>query len=269
MIFFFHFSWIFLHLHREMFNIWICMNMNMNQCHWKASDSDYRQSQRFLSTVISEIVLYCFTVYIGQIKVLWRRLHVAFLTHDGVIKWKHLPRYWPFVRGIHRSPVNSTHKGQWRGALMFSLICTWISSWVNSPEAGDLRRHRAHCDVSVMNVYVLTNATWTVTTTLLFGGPGPRWWRLKSHVTRLFPQQLVPTKLKENTKALHHCPTVSSVFSAKGQTVPKSSARFRECEFNGPSKSYFKELYIKFPTATLFSCDLLFKTRMRSVWWEA
>ena len=22
-------------------------------------------------------------------------------THDDVIKWKHFPRYWPFVRGIH------------------------------------------------------------------------------------------------------------------------------------------------------------------------
>ena len=43
--------------------------------------------------------------------------------HDDVIKWKHFPCYWPFVRGIHRSPVNSPHKGQWRGALMFSLIC--------------------------------------------------------------------------------------------------------------------------------------------------
>ena len=37
--------------------------------------------------------------------------------HDDVIKWKHLPRYWPFVRGIHRSPVNSSHKGQWRVAF--------------------------------------------------------------------------------------------------------------------------------------------------------
>ena len=25
--------------------------------------------------------------------------------HDDVIKWKYFPRYWPFVRGIHRSPV--------------------------------------------------------------------------------------------------------------------------------------------------------------------
>ena len=39
--------------------------------------------------------------------------------HDYVIKWKHFPRNWPFVRGIHRSPVNSTHKGQWRGADVF------------------------------------------------------------------------------------------------------------------------------------------------------
>ena len=70
--------------------------------------------------------------------------------HDVVIKWKHFPRYWPFVRGIHRSPVNSPHKGQWCGALMFTLICARINGWVNNREAGDLRRHRAHYDVIVM-----------------------------------------------------------------------------------------------------------------------
>ena len=72
--------------------------------------------------------------------------------HDDVIKRKYFPRYWPFVRGIHRSPVNSPHKGQWRGALMYSLICTWINGWVNNREAGDLRRHRAHYDVTVMAI---------------------------------------------------------------------------------------------------------------------
>ena len=46
---------------------------------------------------------------------------------------------------------NSPHKGQWRRALMFSLICAWINSWVNNREAGDLRRHRAHYDVIVMS----------------------------------------------------------------------------------------------------------------------
>ena len=70
--------------------------------------------------------------------------------HDDVIKWKHFPRNWPFVRGIHRSPVNSPHKGQWRGALVFSLICVWINDWVNNGEAGDLRRYRIHYDVTVM-----------------------------------------------------------------------------------------------------------------------
>ena len=70
--------------------------------------------------------------------------------HDDVIKWTQFPRFWPFVRGIYRSPVNSLHKDQWRGALMFSLISDWINSWVNNREARDLRRHRAHYDVTVM-----------------------------------------------------------------------------------------------------------------------
>ena len=70
--------------------------------------------------------------------------------HDDVIKWKHFPRNWPSVRGIHRSPVIPPHKGQWRGTLMLSLTCAWINGWVNNREAGDLRRHRAHYDVIVM-----------------------------------------------------------------------------------------------------------------------
>ena len=64
----------------------------------------------------------------------------------------HFPCYWPFVRGIHRSPVNSPHKGQWRGALRFSLIYAWINGWVNNCEAGDLRRHRIFYDIIVMIV---------------------------------------------------------------------------------------------------------------------
>ena len=69
--------------------------------------------------------------------------------YDDVITWKHFPRYWPFVWGIHSSPVNSPHKGQRRGALMFSLTCAWINGRVNNREAGDLRRHLAHYDVAV------------------------------------------------------------------------------------------------------------------------
>ena len=76
--------------------------------------------------------------------------HFINIFHDDVIKWKHFPRCWPFVREILRSPVNSPHKCQWRGALMFSLTCAWINGWVNYREAGDLRRHRAHYGVTVM-----------------------------------------------------------------------------------------------------------------------
>ena len=79
--------------------------------------------------------------------------------HDYVIKWKHFPCYWPFVWGIHRSPVNSPLKGQWCRALMFSLICTWINVWVNNREACDLRRHRAHYDAIVMKCRL--NVYWT------------------------------------------------------------------------------------------------------------
>ena len=71
--------------------------------------------------------------------------------HDDVIKWKHVPRYWPFVQGIHQSPVNSPSKGQWRGALMVSLICAWTNGWVNNRDACDLGHHYAHYEVIVMD----------------------------------------------------------------------------------------------------------------------
>ena len=53
-------------------------------------------------------------------------------------------------RGIHRGPVNSPHKGQWRGTLIFSLISGRINAWVNNGEAANLRRNRAHYDIIVM-----------------------------------------------------------------------------------------------------------------------
>ena len=69
--------------------------------------------------------------------------------HDDVIKWKHFPRYWPFVRGIHQSPVNSPHKGQWRGALVvffYPRLNKWLSKpsrrrWFETPSRS-LWRHR-------------------------------------------------------------------------------------------------------------------------------
>ena len=70
--------------------------------------------------------------------------------HDDVIKRKHFPCYWPFVKGIDQSPVDSPRKGQWRGALMFPLICARTNGWANNRDAGDFIRHGTHYDVTVM-----------------------------------------------------------------------------------------------------------------------
>ena len=63
---------------------------------------------------------------------------------------KNIFRVTGLLWGTDRSPVSSPHKGHWRGALMFSLICAWINGWVNNREAGHLRRRRSHYDASVM-----------------------------------------------------------------------------------------------------------------------
>ena len=93
---------------------------------------------------------------------------------------------WPFVLGIHppahgtvwkvypwwrhqmdtcsaflalcegNSPVTGEFhwlKGQWRRALMFSLICAWTKGCANNRDTGDLRRHRTHYDVIIMFHY--------------------------------------------------------------------------------------------------------------------
>ena len=75
-------------------------------------------------------------------------------SYDDVIKWKHFPRYWPFVRGIYRWPADSPHKGQWRGALMFTLICAWINGWANNQDAGEtsLRSLWRHCNESATSI---------------------------------------------------------------------------------------------------------------------
>ena len=97
--------------------------------------------------------------------------------HEDVIKWRHFPRYWPSARGIHRSPVNSSHKGQWGGGVMFSWIWVWINGWVNNREAGDLRRYGAHYDVSVMfrnerqydGLGMCTFSLWLVQWSFIYG----------------------------------------------------------------------------------------------------
>ena len=75
-------------------------------------------------SIINSMVSKLFTT-VPQTQVLRHWYQVIF--HDDVAKWKHFPRYWSFhgVRGIHRWPVDFSHKGQWHVALMFSLMCAW------------------------------------------------------------------------------------------------------------------------------------------------
>ena len=75
--------------------------------------TDYQLKQEAKSFIIFNFIL-----YISRSQV----YSCIYIHHDEVIEWKYFPRYWPFVRGIHRSPVNYPHKGQCRGALMFFYL---------------------------------------------------------------------------------------------------------------------------------------------------
>ena len=87
----------------------------------------------------------------------WHKWPEDSARHDDVIGWKHFPRYWPFVRGIHRSPVNSPQKIS--DAELWCFLWSVKNGWINNREADDLRRHRAHYDVIVM-IASLANNSW-------------------------------------------------------------------------------------------------------------
>ena len=72
----------------------------------------------------SEVQAICTSVYPSII-----------ICHYDVIKWKHFPRYWPFVRRIHRS-----QRSQRPVTRSFDIFCAWINGWVNNREACYLRR---------------------------------------------------------------------------------------------------------------------------------
>ena len=111
----------------------------------------WKWTSNFIPHFIMDVMTYPFWYLRSS---MWAKQAPA-VFYDDVIKWKHFPCYWSFVRGIHRLSVNSPHKGQWRRALMSSLICAWINGWVRNRKTGDLRRHRAHYGVSVMQRFQL------------------------------------------------------------------------------------------------------------------
>ena len=71
--------------------------------------------------------------------------------------WRHQMEIFSASWTGHLCGENSPHKGQWRGALMSSLICDWMNDWVNNREAGDLRRHRGHDNVIMHQLALSTH----------------------------------------------------------------------------------------------------------------
>ena len=76
--------------------------------------------------------------------------------HDDASKWNNFPRYWPSVRGTHRSPVNSPHKGPMTPSFEVCFMLGRTKYWANTRLANDLRSHAAHCDVTVMWISYFT-----------------------------------------------------------------------------------------------------------------
>ena len=86
-------------------------------------------------------------IHIYILGLLWHRELDSIVVTDSMMTSSNgnISAVLALCAGVHRSPVNSPNKGQWRGALMFPLI---LNKWLSKQfQAGDLRRHRAHHDV--------------------------------------------------------------------------------------------------------------------------
>ena len=79
------------------------------------------------------------------VTILGRHNHVMTSSNENIFR----------VTGPLCREFTGTHKGQWRGALMFSLICAWTNGWVNTWDTGDLRRHSTHYDITLMSAFFL------------------------------------------------------------------------------------------------------------------
>ena len=83
-----------------------------------------------------------------------RVLYIVCWTGSQILTWswcRQMETYSALLTLYEGDPLDSPHKGQWRGALMFSLICAWTNGWANSRDTGDLGCHHALYDVTVMS----------------------------------------------------------------------------------------------------------------------
>ena len=117
--------------------------------------------------------------------------------HDDIIKYKYFPRYWHFVRGIHRSPLNSPYKVPVTLALP----------------------HACHqCRQYFPPSPLLWRLPSSITLLTL--------WRLKSPASQLFTQSFIQTQIKENIKVPRHWPLCGE-FTGTGE-FPAQRASYAE-----------------------------------------
>ena len=101
---------VFIHIHQSCF-AGIGAIVRLPQCQWSKPDGYGKNSQCITTTKHSKAKTVC--IFLG----IYCSFYMMTSSNGNIFH----------VRGIHRSPVNSLHKGQWRGALMFSLTCAWIN----------------------------------------------------------------------------------------------------------------------------------------------
>ena len=157
-------------IHDQLISTWWCIHTPTN---WVIIDLWHEMDYWIFGTKLLYIVQCWLFIY----KILWCNVQKNMMTSSN----GNIFCYWPFVRGIHRSPVNSLHKGQWRGALMFALICAWI----NGCEAGDLRCHRTRYDIIVMfcwNLMVCITGLLSSSTSKMSQLNGAKWHNMPSDI---------------------------------------------------------------------------------------
>ena len=90
----------------------------------------------------------------------WPRRNMHFLLFQSW--WRHHMEILSALLALCAGNSPAIHKGQWCGVLMFSLICASTNDWVNNRDAGDLRRHHAHYNVTVMSAQTISDPELTI-----------------------------------------------------------------------------------------------------------
>ena len=96
----------------------------------------------------------CWSIYPYPLRFLYRyRVYLCDIAKVTATKYGKI-----CVKSTHIKPKNKTQQA-WHmtwiilGTKSFPLMYAWTNGWANNRDAGDLRRHRAHHDVTVIESY--------------------------------------------------------------------------------------------------------------------